>query len=107
MQEVNMEEGTLDDISFITYIVESDNESVQEADQNDMMSLVSMSGQENYIYDFSENIIPSDDTHDEIKEENTQNANLEHGDTDGKNEGNQTNDRKRKCGSRVTKIKKN
>ena len=44
-----MEEDTLDDISFIKYIVESDNQSIQENDQNDMISLVSTYDQKNYI----------------------------------------------------------
>ena len=57
-------------------------------------------------YDFGKDIIPFDNIHDEINEDTTQNAILEHGDTDGKMMETKTN-RKRKCGSRVTKIKKN
>ena len=80
MKEVNMDEETLDDISFIKYMIETDTVSVEEIDQNDMMSLVSTSDCENDIYDFGEDIIPSED---EIKEENTQHAILGHDQTDG------------------------
>ena len=76
-----MGEETLDDIIFIKDMVETDNESVKETNQNDIMSLVSTSECKNDICDFGEDIIPSED---EIKEDNTKNTILEHDETDGK-----------------------
>ena len=67
LQEVNVEEDG-PDIGNVHVVADSDVESVSQ-DKEDMLSMVSTSDCDNFIYDFGEDVISSDDSSSEIKED--------------------------------------